>query len=142
MNSGGDNASAGGIYILLIEVAEEVDIRVGALGETTFDAGSYAYVGSAMNGIRQRLQRHMSEDKRLYWHVDYLLQHAKIADAVSVYSSDPDLECVVARNLSKRLGAVRGFGSSDCNCSSHLFYHPDFVQLREHVTEAVAAVTQ
>ena len=131
-------APAGGVYVLLIDLPEGRTIRVGALGELTFDAGGYAYVGSAMNGIHQRIQRHLREEKRLHWHVDYLLEHGHIDDAVTVRTSDSDLECEIARKLSKCLQATDGFGCSDCSCSSHLFYCPDIVQLRQHVNEAIA----
>jgi len=35
--------------------------------------------------------------------------------------------------LAKNLSSVRGFGSSDCKCESHLFYSPDSHELLRQV---------
>lgn len=128
----------GGAYVLLIHLAKGQDIRVGSLGTIHFNAGGYAYVGSAMNGIHQRVQRHLREDTRTHWHIDYLLEKARIVDVVT-NPSEKRAECAIARQMSNRLASVSGFGSSDCSCSSHLFYNPDITQLREHVDAAVSA---
>lgn len=113
-----------GIYILLIKVFADSKIRIGALGNILFKKGLYAYVGSAMNGIEARVARHKRSEKRLHWHVDYLLAsgNAKIVD-VFVRESNKKDECGVARSIEKRAaGCVKGFGSSDCpRCKSHLF---------------------
>jgi len=42
-------------------------------------------------------------------------------------------ECDIAKRLADYFDCVRGFGSSDCNCESHLFYDGDYERLREIV---------
>ncbi len=128
-----------GSYVLLINVERACEIEVGALGELTFEAGAYAYVGSAMSGLDARIARHLREDKPLHWHIDYLLRHAEIADVIRV-ESDERLECRIAEALHGRLEAVEDFGCSDCNCASHLFYHRDMTALRSAVLDAVGYV--
>lgn len=111
-----------GTYVLEIALGADRDIRVGALGTFRFCSGTYVYVGSAMGGLDQRLRRHLTRDKKLRWHVDYLVA---VADGVRAYESYPDPvpECELAR-LAERCGmepSVRGFGCSDCRCPTHLF---------------------
>ncbi|MBN1255057.1 MAG: GIY-YIG nuclease family protein [Deltaproteobacteria bacterium] len=64
-----------GNYILLIEIPREVSIEVGALGLLKFPQGYYAYCGSAMGGLRGRIDRHLGSKKKIRWHVDYLLKN-------------------------------------------------------------------
>lgn len=61
-----------GTYILVVRLDSPRDLRVGALGDIRFDAGTYIYAGSAMGGLDQRLSRHLSREKTIRWHIDYL----------------------------------------------------------------------
>ena len=90
-------------------------------GPRDFGAGFYAYVGSAMNGIEQRVARHRRKDKRLHWHIDYLLKRGGIQDVVRL-PSRRKTECQIASEYAAEFAAVHGFGSSDCRCPSHLFF--------------------
>jgi Uri superfamily endonuclease len=111
-----------GIYVLIIQVVREVELTVGALGALTFKPGLYAYVGSAQANLEQRVKRHLMKEKRLFWHIDYLLDNAS-AKIVKVLYQDADKsgECAVADRLSEKGEPVAGFGCSDCGCGSHLF---------------------
>jgi len=115
--------TAGGAYTLLVELAEPATVAVGALGAVDFDAGWYAYVGSALgSGGFSRVRRHRElaagERETRHWHIDYLLGHpAASLDAV-VASAGADIECAVAGVLSGE--RVPEFGCSDCDCDSHL----------------------
>ena len=129
----------GGSYVLLISLDEERSIVVGALGERNFPAGAYAYVGSAMGGLDARIARHLRADKRMHWHVDYLLAHARVVDVVRV-PSEERLECRIAAALVERVEAVQGFGCSDCACASHLFRAGEMATLRAAVAAAVESV--
>ena len=68
-----------GSYILILELKTVDTIAVGHLGAITFAPGIYAYVGSAMAGLEQRISRHLRKEKKLHWHIDYLLQVASVA---------------------------------------------------------------
>ena len=58
----------------------------------------------------------------MHWHIDYLMTHADLHE-VWVFESPQRLECRVSEALSRHLPRpIRGFGASDCRCSSHLFY--------------------
>jgi len=111
-----------GIYVLIIQVSNDVAVQVGALGKLTFKKGLYAYVGSAQVNLEQRVRRHLLKEKRKFWHIDYLLgNYAAKVLGVFHKQADKTEECAVAREISERGRGVAGFGASDCNCKSHLF---------------------
>ena len=109
-----------GSYILLIKLDEDKDIQIGKLGNIPFKKGYYAYVGSALNGLEQRINRHLRQEKKKHWHIDYLLQNAEIVDIFYKVGNKKE-ECKLTNSLND-LKSVKGFGCSDCSCDSHLFY--------------------
>jgi len=113
-----------GTYVLLIVLEREANVAVGRLGFFVFPAGYYLYVGSARSGIQPRVRRHLRDEKRLRWHIDYLLEHARV---VEVWYAEDLQECLwakAAREMPEAKVLVPGFGSSDCRCPSHLVYFP------------------
>ncbi len=112
-----------GVYVLVIE-AHGATV-VGRLGRQYFD-GIYLYVGSALGpGGLKRVERHRAVaaglNKTRRWHIDYLLALGSLR-GVFVIETSQKLECAVAQRLSRiAQPAVKGFGSSDCRCVSHLF---------------------
>jgi Uri superfamily endonuclease len=125
-----------GSYILLIELATKKDIFVGRLGNVSFPKATYAYVGSAMNGLRARLARHLRREKKLHWHIDYLLKEAEVEEII-LCQGDEKVECSLAQALSGKFQAVPGFGSSDCKCRSHLYFASEKGRLKARIAEAV-----
>ncbi|MCD6384930.1 GIY-YIG nuclease family protein [Candidatus Sumerlaeota bacterium] len=113
-----------GVYVLLIRLKKNQVIQVGRLGKFTFPRGYYTYTGSALAGIENRLKRHLRKDKRLHWHIDYLLTYATIIKHATIITNEK-IECQVNKFLLSQKGAriiAPGFGSSDCRCISHLIY--------------------
>jgi len=110
-----------GSYILLVELKNDTTINIGKLGKKQFNKGYYAYVGSALNGLEQRIERHLQSQKKMHWHIDSLLRHAKI---INIFYKENKIreECNIAKTLDKKLLSVPDFGCSDCTCKSHLFY--------------------
>lgn len=120
-DSGGGPAAGAAVrtYQLVIDVAREVTVRVGRLGVFRFPPGRYVYTGSAKRNLEARIARHLSADKRLRWHVDYLLAAPGVAVVAVRRSRRPECEL----NRATRGGIpVPGFGASDCRagCGSHL----------------------
>lgn len=131
--------ATGGTYTLLIELPERAGIEVGALGEYIFEAGWYAYVGSANGtGGFSRVERHreLAAGKRdvRHWHVDYLLGHEQSVLEEVVKTAGVDAECSIAEQVGG--DPVSDFGCSDCDCHSHLFYDSDRGELQERVKSA------
>ncbi len=112
-----------GAYILVVRLKDDTSVDVGAIGTIFFRKGYYAYVGSAMSGIAERVRRHFKSagEKRIHWHIDYLLEHARITGALILPSSTRE-ECAIARRMAQRLKGIHGFGATDCSCASHLYY--------------------
>jgi len=111
-----------GTYQLLIKLDRDEIISVGKLGTFNFPAGYYVYTGSAMGGIDARIARHLSKIKRFHWHIDYLLERSSII-RYAINESSARLECEFSEAVLAMDGArtpVKGFGSSDCKCTSHL----------------------
>ena len=114
-----ESDDSGATYQLLIEVAEAVRVRVGSLGCFDFPAGNYVYTGSALRNFAARVNRHLSANKKMHWHIDYLLSVPGVR--VREVLRFADAECVVNQRTGGEI-VVRGFGASDCKsgCGSHL----------------------
>jgi Uri superfamily endonuclease len=114
-----------GIYCLVFK-NPACTVRVGALGEIAFLPGWHMYVGSALgSGGLARLERHIAlsrnKDKRPKWHIDYLSVNPSFSLRSAVHAVTGErLECRLARALGGE--NIPGFGCSDCDCTSHLFY--------------------
>lgn len=109
-----------GSYVLLIKVSEDITVMIGSLGLIKFDKGYYTYVGSGMNNLEKRVKRHLSSDKKLHWHIDYLLMNPKTSVVKVFYNESVTKdECLVAKSI--KGFPVIGFGCGDCKCNSHLF---------------------
>ena len=109
-----------GAYLLVLELQNKTSLQVGKLGLVDFQKGNYVYVGSALNGLEQRIQRHLRSQKKTHWHIDYLLPYTKIIDVFYKESTRRE-ECTIASVFEKNLIDISGFGCSDCACNSHLF---------------------
>ena len=110
-------------YQLHINLKNNTEIIVGKLGKICFPMGSYIYTGSAKRNINERIKRHQSRspDKKLHWHIDYLLND-KNSEIVEVEKSKEE-ECLFNQKTCGEIIVV-GFGSTDCKnkCKSHLKY--------------------
>ncbi len=116
-----------GTYVLIIKLAKAQTIKPGKLPEARYEKGIYLYIGRARIGLRARIDRHLRSRKKIFWHIDYLLEKGKIEE---VWVRQQYLgECLTAAraktHLSSPVAAVKGFGSSDCRCSGHLVYFSD-----------------
>lgn len=63
----------------------KTEIKIGKkLGFIEFKKGICLYIESAMNSLKSHLKRHLSDDKKLHWHIDYLLgnRNCKILDII------------------------------------------------------------
>ncbi len=111
-----------GSYLLILDNPVLQRIEVGRLGLFTFEAGRYAYVGSAMGGLSRRVARYIRGVGRPHWHIDTLLPVFRL-HALYLFPSPIRQECRIARIISEipQSVPVPGFGSTDCRCASHLF---------------------
>lgn len=113
-----------GTYVLVIKVKKKINICIGKLGKFTFPTGYYIYIGSGQNNLEKRVQRHLRKEKKLFWHVDYLLNHPEVEIKRIWIREGKRWECNLARKIAKDTGfkaMISKFGSSDCGCETHLF---------------------
>jgi Uri superfamily endonuclease len=114
-----------GIYCLVLSTPG-ARIRVGALGDLSFQSGWYVYVGSALGpGGLSRASRHIRFSRSPgtpRWHIDYLLATPAFAlvSVICAWTAER-AECLLAGALKGR--GIPGFGCSDCSCASHLLYY-------------------
>jgi Uri superfamily endonuclease len=119
-----------GCYSLVIELKQRKKIQVGKLGNAEFQPGIYVYTGSAMGGLRARLLRHLSDTKKMRWHIDYFLNDEQASvKKIFLFPAAPGQECRQNQKIASIHGALcalRKFGASDCNsrCRSHLIFFP------------------
>ena len=125
-----------GLYCLEIYNSKLQTIKVGKKYKISFSEGDYFYIGSALNGIDSRVLRHLRNDKKLFWHIDYLLTNKNVIIKKIYYLSINNYEiyriansnkylkkeCKVAKSINSLTYPISHFGCSDCSCASHLFF--------------------
>jgi len=116
-----ENRINGRTYILLIENYKNKEVFIGRLGKLKFVRGIYVYIGSAKKNLMARIKRHLSENKKKFWHIDYFLDRK--TSIKEVWTSPRQAECRIAQYFFKNgFPYIKNFGSSDCRCKSHLFF--------------------
>lgn len=111
-----------GTYMLILRAPRAASVRVGSVGDVTVEPGWYVYVGSAMGGLWQRVRRHLANEKRLRWHIDYLRQVTQVEEVWFRLGSQRD-ECAWARALAgaEQFSPFGAIGASDCACRTHVY---------------------
>lgn len=131
-----ENSKNKGSYIISGFLNGDKKIKIGRIGYLNFKRGWYLYVGSGMAYLKERVKRHFKKNKKKHWHIDYLIPDLKNLKAFLIHSSK-SLECEISMEISKiSNGFIEKFGSTDCNCKSHLLYfkkeptkNPSFIKL-------------
>lgn len=120
-----------GIYCLCIKNGEDKTLKIGALRELFFKKGYYIYVGSALNSLIPRLERHLKTSRGEHhvtkWHIDYFLREESVSiEAIYIIESEERLECITADKVALHGEPLKGFGCSDCKCVSHLYHVEEY----------------
>ena len=136
-----------GVYVMVMHLDHDLDLEIGSKGMMHFKKGYYMYVGSAKANLTKRIERHKRKRKKMHWHLDYFRGHCEMIAGLPIRTSglpieswslthepypsmpsmpDPDIEVSVECALADAVGAIAEwevpkFGSSDCDCTSHLF---------------------
>jgi Uri superfamily endonuclease len=123
--------SMSGVYTMILFMPKEVTVNIGALGKQRLPSGHYSYTGSALGkgaSLKHRIARHLRKEKRLFWHIDYLLADQNVfVEAIVTAETKEKIECTLNQYLKQIKGVkvpIYGFGASDCGkkCGSHLLY--------------------
>ena len=108
-----------GAYFLVIHLPDEREIATKGR-RFVLRRGYYVYVGSAMNSLEKRVARHFKKDKKLHWHIDFLLRDAELLRAYMIPSGER-LEEKLSVEVSRHGEAVEGFGASDVKVGTNLY---------------------
>ncbi|UTW58326.1 GIY-YIG nuclease family protein [Kordiimonas sp. SCSIO 12603] len=112
-----------GSYILLLTLQRSFELNHKTLGNHLLEKGRYIYAGSAngSGGIKARVTRHLSKDKKIHWHIDHLTTQAETVKCLCLPGgSECSLTSTLLTSEAFRV-PIKGFGSSDCReCPSHL----------------------
>ena len=105
-----------GTYVLILKVNDNILLR-----HWEIKKGFFAYVGSAKNGLSKRLSRHLKKEKKLFWHIDYLLDKKEV-EIYKIYISKREIEKAVAKIFERLYYPILGFGNGDNkSVKGHLF---------------------
>ena len=112
-----------GSYFLVIRLRGDKTVKTRAR-EFSLRKGYYVYVGSAMNSLEKRVERHFAREKKLHWHIDYLLKEAELLRAYLI-PSEERLEERLSLGVSRFGEPVDGFGAGDVKVSTNLYRFDD-----------------
>lgn len=113
-----------GAYLLVLKLDQPHRIDVGGLGSILFRQGYYVYVGSAMQSLTARIDRHLRRRKTMRWHIDYLREVADTTWALPVRTSRRIEQPLAGALAGVLTPGPAGFGASDSGQATHLFYSP------------------
>ncbi|RKY01180.1 MAG: hypothetical protein DRP54_04135 [Spirochaetes bacterium] len=118
-----ENLRNSGTYIISMKNERTKILEIGSLGKIKFERGHYVYVGSALNNLERRVNRHIRKSKSKRWHIDYLVpEQLKIIKIYKIRRKDRLEEKIVDELKTISDGLVKGFGAGDSRQSSHLLY--------------------
>lgn len=125
-----------GSYCLIFYLKASTEVTVGKFGTYYFLQGYYFYFGSAKGsgGLRARINRHISMEKKKFWHIDYLRPTMDFIAMIFTTDINKDCEwCQKAREKYSFSVPVKKFGSGDClsGCKAHLLHSTTLVDLNE-----------
>jgi len=125
-----------GTYCLLFEI-DTLSFKVKSGKQFSLKKGVYVYVGSAFGsgGLRKRLSRHLKKEKKKHWHIDFISTDNSFKVLEIWIIEDKKVECSLANLISETEKTIIGFGSTDCNCPSHLFRVSEIEKLRKRLLE-------
>lgn len=110
-----------GIYFLLIRNNKGHSLKI-KNKDYFFPRGFYVYVGSAQKNLCQRIERHRRKEKKKRWHIDYLLEFAKIIEVKIITNQQKAKEQFYAEKWIEVADfiPVPKFGASDSKAKTHL----------------------
>ncbi|GAB6076478.1 GIY-YIG nuclease family protein [Desulfurobacterium crinifex] len=125
-----------GTYCILF-VIDTLSFKVKSGKQFSLKKGIYVYVGSAFGsgGLRKRISRHLKKEKKKHWHLDFISTDNSFKVLEIWIIEDKKVECSLANLISETEKPIIGFGSTDCNCPSHLFRVSEIENLRKRLLE-------
>ncbi|MCC6034511.1 MAG: GIY-YIG nuclease family protein [Desulfurococcaceae archaeon] len=131
-------------YILVVGLIEPCHVVYGNMS-IILEPGVYFYIGSARGpgGALARIVRHLSRGKRVWWHIDKLLEcpGISICGVFLMKTINCDCEFEVTRVFREKFNYIPRFGSSDKRKDlSHLFKCSNLVECLSQIYVLLEAV--
>lgn len=111
-----------GNYLIVMKHKKFETIATGALGYVNYPEGFYVYVGSAMNSLSKRIQRHQRKRKKYHWHIDYILDKMNIVKIFPIHQNKNREHEIASKLMEIADSYISKFGASDSPLKSHLTY--------------------
>jgi Uri superfamily endonuclease len=116
-----------GVYTLIIRCSRPSRITVGRHLTVLLKRDLYLYSGSALGrgstSLEGRISRHLTRDKKHFWHIDRILSSDSTRVVLVVFAKTTSkMECKLNGAFLRDSGIrvlTRGVGSTDCRCESH-----------------------
>ncbi|TDX11819.1 MULTISPECIES: DUF123 domain-containing protein [Petrotoga] len=97
--------------------------------EIKINKGLYAYIGSAMKNLHQRVGRHLTFNEKAYqkhWHIDGILENEENKIIfIAMLPSDRRIEEDISIEFAKNFEFIKGFGATDLTVKSNLYLIDD-----------------
>lgn len=77
-------SSKSGTYIIVFKVNDYINLIINKK-EFIINKGYIIYIGSAGNGLNNRLKRHLIKYKKLKWHIDYITINKQVEPSLIFY---------------------------------------------------------
>ena len=120
-----------GIYILVFKIVHSLLIDIRRF-KWLLKPGFYLYFGSALGktstSLEKRLARHFTNQKKIFWHIDYITSHSDVKMINAYYTTTTGItECSALQEFVQNFHdteIIPKFGSSDCKakCGGHLLF--------------------
>lgn len=134
-----------GTYVLILQSQKRNSIQIGKWGSLEIKRGYYAYIGSAFGpgGVLSRVGRHCRHVKKMHWHIDYLREALDLESIWFTHSGKRlEHEWATAIATLQHAQPVTGFGCTDCQCASHLYFFEQKPELSVFVRKAKSTAVQ
>ena len=134
-----------GTYVLLMQLDQPTTQTIGRRGTFDLPTGWYTYVGSAFGsgGLRGRLKHHLTPAKKNpHWHIDYLRAAAPVQEIwyTTTVAIHEHTWATILQQMPRASVPVPRFGTSDCQCQTHLVYFPTQPNINTFAPSTDAAV--
>ncbi len=122
-----------GTYLLFLKVEKDTVVKSKSK-EWYIEAGLYVYVGSALNNLEKRIERHLRKEKKKHWHIDFLVEKAQVIKVLKIISEER-LEERISKYFCQLYRVVSKFGSTDLKTCGNLFKIEDLDFVEESLRD-------
>ncbi len=122
-----------GTYLLFLKVEKDTVVKSKSK-EWYIEAGLYVYVGSALNNLEKRIERHLRKEKKKHWHIDFLVEKAQVIKVLKIISEER-LEERISKYFCQLYQVVSKFGSTDLKTCGNLFKIEDLDFVEESLRD-------